>query len=83
MLFVICSIIYCCINLDAIKLSLDMILSLDDKHNVMESNGERGELQCIGNCGIFFSLNFVTLILKSSSGGRFCNILKTFQQDIM
>ena len=47
-------------NLDVIKLNLDMLLLLDDKHNVWRANG----LQSIGNGGIFVSLNFVTLILK-------------------
>ena len=36
MLCVICSVVYCFVNLNVIKFNLDMILLLDDKH-MMES----------------------------------------------
>ena len=72
-LYVICSVICCCINLDVIKLSLD-VGNLVIKASTTRWRGNRVSCHALVTLGIFVSLNFV-IIVESLIVARFGNMI--------
>ena len=72
MLCAVCSVIYCCVRLDIIKMTFGLNIVIPEQSPV---GGELTDCNALVTLGIFVSHRFVTPILISSSGARFNNIL--------
>ena len=70
--YVICSVIYCCVNLDVIKLSLDVGNLVIRRQAQVDR--ELTECHAMVTLGNFVSLDFVAIILEPFSVARFGNI---------